>query len=533
MKFHLQMAVTRAKMGNYTFVSPSTGRVLGSSTTPQQRQQTANSASTPPSQGSVSGSLTPSQRSSRTDNNGTPVEPPSRRQPQTRRQRQNRRGPSDNSNSSSVPLLAGMNLVQVPYLPSVEEEEEDGNSSSSDDGSQLVEDDNAYDSDMDTNAGSASDDDNNNEDDAGIAEEWNWEELPSDLQMPEITNKYDGPHGLKPGVEHKFNTVSECIFETSGLLLDVFRRMTAQSNKYARAKMRNGKFGGLKWTNITLQEMIRFFGIMLRMSIEPRHLGGYEAYFHPSTSIQAGKNYSVQLSGYVGWAATVMSLGRFRQIRSAFHPEAGISSVGDKCHQLRFLIRSINSAAARTFDLGPRAAFDEGGIATRSRFCCVRQYNKDKPAKFRIDFFVLADSEYYFVRHIDVYQGKNAGNIDVAEQAKNLPTTMKAVVNAVIASGMANDPDGARELFFDNRYAAPELCALLQEELNVYSAGTCRANRIGFPGKDPRLVLSSRAERGTFQRLYCARFNMIATRWKDSKTLQFISNLRITDTNYE
>ena len=55
------------------------------------------------------------------------------------------------------------------------------------------------------------------------------------------------------------------------------------------------------------------------------------------------------------------------------------------------------------FDLGPTAAFDEGYIPTRSRFCYVRQYNKENPYKLRIEFFVLVDSTHYVVRHIDVY----------------------------------------------------------------------------------------------------------------------------------
>ena len=32
---------------------------------------------------------------------------------------------------------------------------------------------------------------------------------------------------------------------------------------------------------ITVQEMVRFYGVMLCMSIEPHHLGGYEGYFKP------------------------------------------------------------------------------------------------------------------------------------------------------------------------------------------------------------------------------------------------------------
>eukprot|EP00957_Ditylum_brightwellii_P059816 4541235-Ditylum_brightwellii.AAC.1 len=74
-----------------------------------------------------------------------------------------------------------------------------------------------------------------------------------------------------------------------------------------------------------------------------------------------------------------MSLRRFRQIESAFYPETETSAVGDKCHQLIYLIQKINKAAKQTFHFGSHMAFDEGGVATCSHFCCVRQYNKDKP----------------------------------------------------------------------------------------------------------------------------------------------------------
>ena len=48
--------------------------------------------------------------------------------------------------------------------------------------------------------------------------------------------------------------------------------------------------------------------------------------------------------------------------------------------------------------------FDEGGVASRSRMNPVRQYNKDKPNKFRVDFFVLANNSpgKYFIVHLDV-----------------------------------------------------------------------------------------------------------------------------------
>eukprot|EP00957_Ditylum_brightwellii_P049234 3735828-Ditylum_brightwellii.AAC.1 len=57
---------------------------------------------------------------------------------------------------------------------------------------------------------------------------------------------------------------------------DFFKRLTANSNKYACAHMSEKStalFIGWKWTNITWGEMVRFFGILLRISMEPRRMG--------------------------------------------------------------------------------------------------------------------------------------------------------------------------------------------------------------------------------------------------------------------
>ena len=132
---------------------------------------------------------------------------------------------------------------------------------------------------------------------------------------------------------------------------------------------------------------------------------------------------------------------------------------------------------SKTFDLGPTAPFDEGVIATCSRFWFVRQYNKDNTDKFRIDLFLRADSTHYFVRHIDIYQGNNSVNIDIHARATNLSTAIKVVVNGIITAGVVNDPNGARELFLDNRHACPELLSILEEKVNVLAGGTCRKNR--------------------------------------------------------
>ena len=106
----------------------------------------------------------------------------------------------------------------------------------------------------------------------------------------------------------------------------------------------------------------------------------------------------------------------------------------------------------------------------RSRFCPVRMYNRDKPAKFRVDFFILADAKYYFISHLDVYQGANDRNVDVMPSVKHLPTTQTAVANAILQSGIDNGVDGCRHIYIDTRYAAPQLLALVIFSWNIRGA---------------------------------------------------------------
>ena len=137
-----------------------------------------------------------------------------------------------------------------------------------------------------------------------------------------------------------------------------------------------------------------------------------------------------------------MSLVRFTQIRSAFCSEYHPYDVNDKCYQLRWFIHQFNYMAKKIFYLGPNVSFDEGGIAMRSRFCPVRQYNKDNLAKYWVDFFILADARDYFIYQLDVYQGKNKSNINIHPSVKHLPTTQKAVTNLILKSGNDNDEYG-------------------------------------------------------------------------------------------
>ena len=222
-----------------------------------------------------------------------------------------------------------------------------------------------------------------------------YSDLTHELSPPPNMYKGRGP-ALRHGIARKFSTVIECVAVVGGLEYNYFKRLTANSNEYVRMNMNNcGKFGGSPWSNITVEEMIQFHGTVLKMSIDDRQLGGYPLYFTKSMSVNSSRDYSVLLHDYPAWALQVFALGRFKQIRAAFHPEVGQSTVGDKCHQLPHVLNTLNQASFCKFIPGIDLSLNKGGVASRSRLNSGRQYNKDKPQKFQVNFLS------YVISHLD------------------------------------------------------------------------------------------------------------------------------------
>jgi hypothetical protein len=184
--------------------------------------------------------------------------------------------------------------------------------------------------------------------------------------------------------------------------------------------------------------------------------------------------------------------------------------------------------ARRAFVLGQHCSFDEGGIACKSRYNPVRQYNASKPDKYRIDFFVLVNASdgKNFIYHFDVYQGKNATNAHTVEEAWGLPTTQKAVVNAVVSSGIINDTEGMREIYMHNRYTAPELFVTLPEKYQLLACRTIRTNQKGWDSKI--MNLSKNTPRGASLERYDPVNKILFGQWKDNKAVSFISSLGVS-----
>ena len=345
---------------------------------------------------------------------------------------------------------------------------------------------------------------------------------------------YRGKEGLRPKAGKRFHDPFDCFTKVSGLDRAHVARICRNTNNYYHSIIKNktsrvqgnGRYNGMLWKDVTVTEMYRFFGILLKISMNYRDSGGYTSYFSDKNKfVHAGDGITpMEIVGTAGIIRRYMSLKRFKQIRGAFHPEEKkIGEGGDKCYQLRFAINSFNNAAMSFFEVPRDLTFDEGGCGCRSRFCPVRQYNKDKPQKYRVDFYILSDARRYNILHLDVYQGKNANNINIHPAIQDLPTTQKAVANSLHSTGLHEETQGMHCLSMDNRYQCPELAMICRDKYNCYSSGTTRQNRKGWDKQ--QMNIKKEKNRGTTKVLYDKVHRVITGQWIDSKCVSFTSTL--------
>ena len=384
------------------------------------------------------------------------------------------------------------------------------------------------------------DDDKDNEEDADTPQDpectvaeliakliWKFENVPEGqaLSDPAQPEPYNGPTGLKPGVARSFNDPLECLAKCGGLDRQFISRLARNSNEYARKELMssslNGRVHGRPFKMISTAEMHVFLGITLKISLSPVDGGGYESYFRRTNKVIHG----VEIENSCGFAQKYMTLWRYKQIRSAFHPEpkhVGFQS-GDKAYQMRAAINQLNAAAALTFFIGACLTFDEGGCGSRSRRCPIRQYNSNKPDKFRIDFFILSCATLYCIHHIDVYQGKNAPNVGIDDSIHGTKTTQKYVYNAIISCKINENEYGAPHLALDNRYQCPELAYTLRERYNVLSTGTTRKGRVGWDNTLMNLLKS--APKGSSKFAYDKVNRILCAQWNDSKVVNCVTTV--------
>jgi hypothetical protein len=219
-------------------------------------------------------------------------------------------------------------------------------------------------------------------------------------------------------------------------------------------------------------------------------------------------------------------------------------------------------------ELGDELALDEASISCRSRYGSdLIFYNPKKPSgKFHFRFYMICCSSSYACVRLRMHTRNKTDSADVlASPAPNKTGPYKTtgldqdddddddtpsrkyhtdhepdVCDAIVTTHSPNNKSGSvlvslimdmcepffgsgRVINMDNYYTSPTIACMLSEQ-KLYMRGTCRTNRIGFPGG---ITFSTREKsnlyRGSIKGMIEKRKRIAAFGWLDGNPVHFIT----------
>ena len=220
-----------------------------------------------------------------------------------------------------------------------------------------------------------------------------------------------------------------------------------------------GEVNYLLWNKITVEELKAFLGFCILMGIN---------------SLPALKDYWKRDPAFhYAPIADRITRDRFLEISRYLHfvdndtlPQRDSPSY-DRLGKVRPLINHFSEKFKSVYLPHKEVAIDEAMIKFTGR-SSLKQYMPMKPIKRGIKVWVLGDSSNGYFCNFQVYTGK-------------VGDTVETGLGARVVKDLTSDLKGKyHHVFFDNFFSSVSLLADLEKE-GVYSCGTARKDRRGFP----------------------------------------------------
>ena len=282
------------------------------------------------------------------------------------------------------------------------------------------------------------------------------------------------------------------LFFTSSIL----EHIVEQSNRYA-AQCKGEQFE--TWQPITVEELCAYLGFMVLMGIA--RLPCLRDYWKKDV-----------IYHYVPIAGRI-SRDRFYDLHRYLHftDNSTLSPPHtpgyNKLGKIAPIIAMLSDRFAAIWNPDKNISIDEAMIPFKGR-SSLKQYMPLKPIKRGIKVWMRADANNGYVSAFEVYTGKK-GN------------TAEKGLGAKVVKGLTEQLNGTyRHVFYDIFFSSVDL-ALDLFRAGLYSCGTLRSNRKGFPALLKPVVkkgLGTRGNNKTYQQ-----GNLTVSVWQDNRPVTLIS----------
>ncbi|KAL2079792.1 hypothetical protein ACEWY4_025536 [Coilia grayii] len=172
------------------------------------------------------------------------------------------------------------------------------------------------------------------------------------------------------------------------------------------------------------------------------------------------------------------------------------------------LFDHMRAACKSSYHPRRELAVDERMVATKAK-TGFTQYIRNKPTKWGIKLYVMADSSNGYTVDFSIYTGKN---LDSSPQGLSYDAVMDLVQPAFLGTGY--------HIYVDNFYTSPKLFGALAD-LKFGACGTYREGRKGCPSSQG--VLTKKSPRGTVR--WLRQDPVVFVKWMDTREVSMCSTI--------
>lgn len=212
--------------------------------------------------------------------------------------------------------------------------------------------------------------------------------------------------------------------------------------------------------------------------------------------------------------ANHMTFSRFRHIHHNFHLVNNATlpprdTVAYKTARVSPLLKPLQEKCASVYKSSTRElAIDEGSLGWKGH-SAMRQYNPNKPHKYHIKTYKLAETKTGYLSGFIVHD--------------TTPRSVDEIVLTLLEASPYNSNEGYA-VFTDRFYTSPDLFWHLRTKEGFDATGTCLPNRLQFP-IELKTKTNKKTQKGEvdFRTATKDGHALVAMRWKDAKDVFMLS----------
>ena len=251
---------------------------------------------------------------------------------------------------------------------------------------------------------------------------------------------------------------------------------------------------------MTADEIKRFIALLIHFGV-----------VHVRGNVQ--RNWSTKTLYHGLWARAILPRNRFFAILAFLHVvDPATETPGNKLCKVESFVKHFKKRCSELYKPREHVAIDERMVKSRHR-SGIRQYIRDKPTKWGIKLWVLADSSNGYTVDFNIYIGRAAGR-EVSANGLGYDVVMRLI---------APYYNKGYHLFVDNFYSSLTLFRDLFDN-GVLATGTILPSRRSFPA-----ALKNTKEWAKGKERGCMRWvrdpPCLVLQWVDNKVVSMITTV--------